>query len=179
MGGDFLEVKNGARKTVRVYEDGTVLFRADAGPDFLGWGRDEVTFPKSPQLHPLAAIEVTTLFVHFYTLLTARFEHPLGDIRFVLKLADTKVGDNFMHIVPFALTTLGWRLQDEEYSLKESTVEKEVIVPGSEVASDPDRAAYRLVERLFLFFGVPVDKIPYVVQTEGVKRVDVERIKKA
>lgn len=179
VGGEFLEVKNGARKTVRVYEDGTLLFRADAGPDFLGWGRDEITFPKSPQLHPLAAIEATTLFVHFYALLTTHFERPLKDVRFVLKLADAKVGDNFMHIVPYALNTIGWRFQDDTYSLKEPTVEKEVIVPGGEVANDPNRAAYRLVERLFLFFGVPVDKIPYVAETEGVKRVDVERIKKA
>src|SRR4051812_2011724 len=69
VGGEYLEVKNGPRKTIRVFEDGTVLLRADAGPDFLGWGRDEITFPKSPQLHSLAAIEVTTLFVHFYATL--------------------------------------------------------------------------------------------------------------
>lgn len=178
VGGEFLEVKNGPRKTVRIYEDGTLLLRADAGPDFLGWGRDEVTFPESPRLHPLAAVEITTLFVHFYATLIPHFARPLSDIRFVVKLTDGKIGNRFMHIVPYPLNTIGWTFQEDKFSLRDETVEKEVVIAATEVEQDPNRAAYRLVERLFLFFGVPIDKIPYVVETEAVKRVDVERIKK-
>ena len=111
VGGEFLEVKNGPRKTIRIFEDGTLLFRGDAGPDFLGWGRDEVTFPESPQLHSLAAIEVTTLFLYFYATLIPHFERPVSDIRFVLKLTDAKIGEKFMHIVPYPVNSVRWHFR--------------------------------------------------------------------
>src|SRR2546425_9877749 len=42
--GEYLEVSNGDRKRIQLYEDGTLLAKASAGPDFLAWGRDSPDF---------------------------------------------------------------------------------------------------------------------------------------
>src|SRR5205085_1031727 len=97
VGGEYLEVMNGPRKVIRLYEDGTLLFKADAGPAFLGWGRDEDDYAKKPRLHSLAAIEVTTSFVHFYARLLPYFDQPVTDINFHLQIIDAKVGENYLY----------------------------------------------------------------------------------
>src|SRR3989338_3680779 len=40
VNGEYWQVNNGDRKIIRVYRDGKIFAKVDAGPDFLGWGID-------------------------------------------------------------------------------------------------------------------------------------------
>jgi len=62
--GEYLEVKSGERKLIRLYEDGSLIVRAGAGADFLGWGRGDAEFGQKPRLNPVAVIEFTYNFAN-------------------------------------------------------------------------------------------------------------------
>ena len=49
--GKCWEVKNGDRKTVRIYRDGSLVAVAYADDSFLGWGSNHEDFLKFPQLN--------------------------------------------------------------------------------------------------------------------------------
>src|SRR2546426_470349 len=63
--GEYLEVRNGDRKVVDLYETGVLLVRAAATDDLLAWGSAE-SHPDTLRLNPLAVIEFTYSFVELY-----------------------------------------------------------------------------------------------------------------
>jgi hypothetical protein len=176
VGGEYLEVASGSEKVIHLYEDGTLLFRAEAD-SFLAWPLDPDKFKQRPRLNTLGIIEVTAAFVHFYRRLLPRLERDPGRVRFRIEMVDASVEGKKLYVVPYPVLSLGWQWDDEKYPIAEDHRRKDEEATTSEVQQDPDHVAYRLVERLFLFFGVPSDKIPYAKQEE-LKRIDVASFSK-
>lgn len=61
--GEYLQVKNGIRKILRVYRDGQILFAGDE--EFIGWAVNKNQEDKAFSINALAASEVITNFVRF------------------------------------------------------------------------------------------------------------------
>jgi len=173
VGGQYLEVASGSEKLIHLYEDGTLLLKA-AADSFLAWPLDPEEFKQRPRLNTLGIIELTAAFVHFYKRLIPRLQRDPGRVRFRIEMVDASVEGKKLYVVPYPVRSFGWQSQwdDEKYPIAEDHMRKDVEATTNEVQQDPDHVAYRLVERLFLFFGVPIDMIPYVKQEE-VKRIDV------
>jgi hypothetical protein len=171
VGGEHLEVASGSEKVIHLYEDGTLLFRA-AADSFLAWPLDSEKFKERPRLNTLGIIEVTAAFVHFYKRLLPRLERDPGRVRFRVEMMNASAEGKKLYVVPYPVLSWGWQWDDEKYPIAEEDMRKDVEAPTSEIQQDPDHVAYRLVERLFFFFGVPIDKIPYVKEEE-VKRIDI------
>jgi hypothetical protein len=176
--GEFLEVNNGNRKTIRLYEDGTLLARVSADSTFLGWGQNESQFIQYPRANPVAAIEFITAFVHFYRKLLPRLASPPEAVAFHIELVNGKVNGQYLYTIPGELNSIAWTFNDNEYRLTAENPSRDIEVPSSSVLEQPNRAAYLLIERFFLFFGVPTDKIPYTGDDGGQKVVDLEKIKR-
>lgn len=173
--GEYLELRNGPRKTLRLYEDGTFLVQGQINTDFLGWAAEE--FERNPRVHSLAIIEFTTAFVHLYRRILPFLEHEPREIRFHIEIVNGKIGDQFLYLMPFPVNSLRWMIGDDRYSLTNENPKRDEIIRIEDLRDDPDHVAFQLTERLFLFFGVAGNQIPYTVEKEGVRRIDVERIK--
>lgn len=145
----------------------------DAG--FLGWGRDD-EFASKPRIHALAAVEFTASVISLYKKLIVFLQPKPEKLAVHLRIANGKVGDRLLEVLPYRLNTLSWALGEDSYSLTKAHAESDVAVSTADILNDPSKVAFEVVERLFLLFGVPSDRIPYVVESEGVRRIDIDSI---
>lgn len=174
--GKCWEVKNGDRKTVRIYRDGSLVAIAYADDSFLGWGSNHEDFLKFPQLNSLAVIEYIYEFVELYKKM---LEHipQIKQISFKvgIKNADKWEGKK-LYLKPKEVTDLWYKADFDNDSTTPLTTDfyEEVRV---NVDYDSKYVAYRLVSEFFVHFGIPPDKIPYTKKDDkGIGFVNIERI---
>jgi len=178
VNGEYLEVKNGDRKTIRVYEDGTLLARVNADSSFLGWGQSAADFAKRPRLNPLAAIELVASFVHLYARLIPYLDRQPDEICLHVELTDAKVEERYLYTTAGELHSIAWIFDDDKRALTSGHAEKDVSLQTSDTLEDTNYAAFKVVERLFLLFGVAPNDIPYTTELKGRRRIDVDRFPK-
>jgi hypothetical protein len=176
--GEFLEIMDGTRKAIRVYEDGSLVVRASVDPNFLAWG--SLDNPTRPQvyMHALASIEFTTAVVYLYKEVVMRLDPQPSELTCSIQLRNTKTDGELLHVVPYKLNSYGWVFRNDAGAVDGENVEKAFTLKTAELLSDPDAAAFRLVERLFLFFGIGPDRVPYALGEADVRRIDVSEIQK-
>lgn len=173
--GEFLEVRNGERKLIHLYEDGTLILFAAADETFLGWGPRDLPFNQDTRLNVLAITELTYNFIDFYTRLIKFFNSAPKEISFRMKLKDAFLDDlHKLYIVPQELDTIVY----SKYKAKVPEVEEIIFVKCEELLNSPQHIAYRLIKKMYFLFGVPENKIPYTLKDKEDRRViDVEKIK--
>jgi hypothetical protein len=66
---------------------------------------------------------------------------------------------------------------DHRYAAPEPSMIRDIEVNTAELAARPEVAAYLLLEKIYVWFGIPTDKIPYVASDRGTKIVDTQMIK--
>lgn len=173
--GKCVELNNGDRKKLRLYEDGTFAVTGAIDSNFLAWG--DRTPEEAVRIHALAIIEFTTAFVYLYQRLMPYLENAPANLAFHVEITSGKVNNQYLRIVPYAINTYGFMFRDDAGFLTEENPTHTGIITANDVLTDPDRAAYEIVRRLFLFFSIAENKIPYTVDKDGVRRIDVGKIK--
>jgi hypothetical protein len=176
--GKCWEARNGERKTLRVYLDGSVLFHAAADWTFLGWGKDPEEYLNKPRLNSVAIVEVIASFTQFLANLIPHFEAVPELLQFVAKIENGRVGTGFLYVVAGTVRSPEYRSESEPYPLSTASIETSVQVEVSELRHDPSYAAYALLERLLAEFSMPSNRIPYIAADSRGRRVDVEAIKR-
>lgn len=169
--GEYWGVANGDRKTFHLYEDGTFLSTVLADQEFLGWGRRGKDFEESPHLNPLALIEFTTCYVYFYAAVLERFETLPKSISFHIEMRNAKTGQAKLFMTPYGLNSGAWQFRSPQYEISKENVSKSIDVESAEVIQDRDAVAYRIVEKVYLFFSIPTNEIPYT-KGQAPKRID-------
>jgi hypothetical protein len=171
--GEYLEVSNGDRKLLNLYEDGTFIAKAAADESFLGWGtQGDAEFAASPRLNPLAVIEFTYSFVDLYARLVREMDPRPTAVQLLIQLKDawfTENNSSKLYLTPYGVDSYSWRFNDERHEAPEADMIREIDVSADDLA-DAGAVAYRLVERLYTWFGLSVDKIPYA-SSRGNRRV--------
>lgn len=176
--GEYLEVAAGDRKRIQLYEDGTLIVRIPADSEFLGWGRSEQEFAKRPRLNPLALIEVTYNFVDLYRRIIAHAKPTPPEHILRASLRNAAIEENKLYLNPYGVDTWAYELDDHRYPAPDESMDRDIPVPNNVLANEPARAAYLLVEKIYLWFGVPTNEIPYVIEANATKSLDVEKIKR-
>lgn len=177
--GEYWEVRNGDRKYLNLYEDGTFIFRASAGSDFLGWPRKEKEFNEHPRLNPMGLIEVTYNFVNFYAKLVPRFVVQPTKIKFMVEIKNAFLEKTKIYLLPYGLNAYGWLFDSERYPAPENNMKRECEIDTDVITSSVAYIAYRIVENVYLWFGLEPLKIPYTLSdAKGQKYIDIEQIKK-
>lgn len=178
--GDYFEIVNGERKKIHLYENGVLILMADANQNFLGWGRDPEKFKKSPRLNPVALIEITYNFINFYKKVFDYFENTPSKIKLVARIVNAKLdNDNSLYLNPYGIGTYEWEFDDERYFAPAEEMEKEIECDASDLLLKPEKYTYLLIEKLYAWFGMTIDKIPLIINDEkNNKSIDVEKIKK-
>ena len=175
--GEYLELNNGARNRIRLYEDGTLVVREAIDSWFLGWGKIDDKFPDDPQVHALAIIEFTAAAVHLYGRILPFLAKNPEQLAFHIEINGGKVGEKCMYVVPFKVSTVGWTFSENQSALTKGNPKFDGVVSADDLEKDPDRFGFEILQRLFLFFSVPANKIPYTNETDGIRRIDIAEIR--
>ncbi len=178
VSGEYLEASTQEDKVVRLYEDGTLLVRI-AADSYLAWPAGAGEFHQKPKLNTLGLVEVTTAFVYFYARLLRKFETAPQSIKFQIEFRDAEVAGGRLYVIPFPVLSIGWQHEFEhnKHPISERNLKREIAIPATQLRDNRDLVAYYLVEKVFLFFGVPSNELPYVTQ-EKPRRVDVASFSK-
>ncbi len=177
--GKCWEVKNGDRKTIRLYKTGALIAIAYADDSFLGWGRDHDKFIQFPQLNSLAVIEYLYEFVELYKKLLEHFP-KLNKVRFEIGLRNIdKWEGNKLYLKPVEVNSLFYFSEkdfEEKGSVSKDFLER-IDIDLKEGIYNSKYIAYKLVSEFFLQFGISPDKIPYTKKDDsGIWYVDLEKI---
>jgi len=177
--GEYLEVKDG-RKLIRLYEDGTIILRALADNNYLGWGQFEEQFKKFPRLNSIALIELTYNFIDFYGRLSGHFESNPEKIRIRCELRNAFLTDSAKLILaPGPVGSVGYEGGFFKKEAPENNMSKQIDSELADIQNSPAYVVYELIKELYLWFGYTTDKIPYTSEDEqGKKFIDMKQITK-
>ncbi len=172
--GQFVRVQSGDRKTIDLYNDGTLIFTGLADERFLAHAsRDGL------RINSIALIELVYNFISFYREvindLTIKPSIISVEFRFLNMHLDGK--KTYLIEGPIdALFADGKReaFQDN-YSLETPIDFNVKDFEGGKTAE----IAYKVVEKIYLWFGIPLDKrnIPYTKTENSVVSIDIEQIR--
>lgn len=174
---DSLELRWDERKILRLYQDGTLIFRVRGDSDFLGWGVEPHAFPALPKLDPLVVVEVNTSFVHRYRAVVDLLKHPVERAFFHLSLHDfTQNGMRLFLTKYFSKGQVDWGAATR-YEVQMDPADKRLEVPVTDLMDTPNAVAYDVVAAFTSMFDMPQEEIP-LVNREGVRpEIDLAAIK--
>lgn len=174
--GQCWEVRNGDRKTIRLYRDGSFVAITYADNTFLGWGQSDEDFLKHPRLNTLAVIEYVYEFVELYKNILIHMPQ-VKVIRFDIRIKNSKVDNQSMFLIPR-------KINDPFYSASfdggtiSGDFDTTIISPTeADNQYESKYIAYKILSEVFNRFGIASDKIPYTKKdNEGISYIDVEQI---
>jgi len=176
--GKSWEVKNGDRKTVRLYRDGSLIAVAYADDSFLGWGQDHDKFLQFPQLNSLAIVEYIYEFVELYKKMVRNLP-KLKKIKFKVGIKNASIWEGKkLYLQPYEVGNIFYRsLGDSTTTPVANDFYGDIEVTILDEIYDSKYVAYRLLSEFFIHFGISSDKIPYTKKNDnGVGYIDVEKI---
>lgn len=173
------EVKNGERKTIRIYRDGTLIAIGYADDSFLAWGGNHEDFIQFPLLNSLAIVEYTYEFVELYRLM---LEHMPKINKIIFKIGIKKIQEFESKKIFFKPTEVSDPWYQTRYDIRELTPVTIDFYDSIDIditsKYDSKQIAYILLSELLIHFNIPTDKIPYTLKdNDGIGYVDADRIK--
>ena len=175
---DSLELRWDDRKVLRLYQDGTLIFRARADHDFLGWGVEPHAFEKFARLNPFTVVEVNTSFVYLYRSVFEHLKNPADTVYFQLSLRDSAWKHGRLFLTKYSSGPIVDWVSETRWEVQTDPAEEEVSVSGEDLVSAPNRVAYRIVRTFTSMFDLPEGKIPFVKSVGGEHEIDLDAIRK-
>jgi hypothetical protein len=178
--GIWIEVNNGERKKIQLTKDGFLIMAAYADDTFLGWGKDPDEFLQNPQINTLALIEVTFNFVEFYREFLSKLEDKPNSVKFSWDLKNLFLSSGSKcYLTPHEVNSPWYRSVDDAKKApnaqKNWSYEHKIDAGGG--IYDSELVAYKIIEEMFLWFGIHPEKIPYTKVVDGTRLIDTGKIK--
>jgi len=168
--GEFIRVTNGNRKVIDLYRDGTFIFVGAANESFLAWGRGP-----NQKVHPLAVTECIYSFVNFYGLVLEDFMIPQNKVFIRVDYRNLHIENNKTYLVPYEIQNNWYSLDHERKDAPDNDWKK--TKSFSTESFDLAAVSYEILREIYFWFGFEEEKIPYTLEEDGEKKVDIERIK--
>lgn len=173
LGPDNSVEVGGGRQLLRLYQDGTLLFRVPADDDFLAWAESD--FQQFPRLNPVAVVEVHAAFIHLYQKVLERLKSPPRVITTHLSLTNATIGDQRLFLTQYFSPGSTDKYGAKKYLLQMDPSEDEVDLSPEEVYNHPNRAAFRILAKFAGFFDMPEEEIPFCRAGDG-REIDIAAI---
>jgi hypothetical protein len=157
--GQLRRAVNTGYKILDLWRDGTLIFVATGGAEFLCWGKQTRAGGRL-RINPLVLIESTYLFAE---LARKVFEHAQPhpeEIKYRLQLQNMTVNSEPCVLIPGPLGAFQWEFGTNIHTAPDSSV----TITGQDSDPHPGAVAFKLVAELYTWFGLEHDQIPY---TEG------------
>ena len=175
--GEYLEIVLGDWKTIQLYEDGMLLAKVKADGEFLAWGTRD-NFEQQPRLNPLALVEFTYSFVEVFSRVLEHAEPQPAECVLQVNIQNAVREGGPLYLNPYGLGTIRHLIDDIKHAAPEDAGQVQVQLGSAVVRGNVPRAAYQFVEKIYLWFGVPLEKIPYTVGAGDEKAIDVETLRR-
>lgn len=172
-----LEVGWPDRKLLRLHQDGTLLFRAAADQEFLGWGQEPDEFGQFPRLNPVAVVEVHTSFVHLYRTVVEQLKETPAHVDFRVEIHNGTWEGGRLFLTKYYERRIALVGNPKRYMLQEDPATAEFSATAEEVLGNPNRTAFRLVSTFTSLFDMPVDEIPFTIEGAAGPEIDLNQIK--
>lgn len=165
--GELLRIR-GFRKILDLFRDGTFVFACVASNEFLAWTS------AIEKLHPIALVEIMYNFCAFYRIVGAELNPPPKNLGFRVAMRDlhksgirTKLGPGTVNSIGQIMPDYLREAPDDLFSLEKK------IVPTD---YDPEALAFELLREVYLWFGLPEDKVPYVRMRDDRRVIDLDAL---
>jgi hypothetical protein len=177
--GEYLEIKSAERKLLRLYEDGSFIVRVSAGEDFLSWGQNEEGFRRSPRLNPLAIVEFTLNFVRLCAELVGYLHQVPEAVELKVEIRNAFLKEAKLYLNPYSIVHQQFAFNIDPHNAPEPSMHREIRVSTQDLRSWPAASAFSLVEKIYTWFGLAPNQVPYVSNKDGIRFIDEELIKNA
>lgn len=177
--GEYLEI-GGERRLIHLYEDGTLIFRVSADHKLLGWPRRKEEFKKLPRINSLALIEITLNFVNFYKTIVSNFDKEVNKIQFRAEFRNIFLENNKrLYLLPYSIKHAEWDDEDRKKCAPENNMKQEIIIDTEHIKEKYQHVTYEIIKKIYLWFSLSEDEIPYSSQDKNDKKyIDENLIKK-
>lgn len=177
--GEYLEIVLGDVKTIQLFDDGMLLAKVKADEDFLAWGsRSGEGFEMRPRLNPLALVEFTYSFVDVFRHVIEYADPPPVVCALQVNIQNAIRQSGPIYLNPYGLETVAHALDQKRYPAPEDSGKVELELGAASIRDNQARAAYQLVEKIYLWFGVPTEQIPYTTGVGEAKVLDVGTLRR-
>ena len=158
-------------KLLELWRDGCIIFVAD-GAEFLC--RDIDDSRKTPmKINTLVLAESTFLFCELAKKVFLEAMRAPRRVTFLIEFRNLKVNGKNPALIPSEVIGLPWpgtEVHEAEYGSERFTIE-------ADMATDPDITAFELVSEIYSWFNVERENVPYATEKNGIRRIDVDRIR--
>lgn len=175
--GEYWEATSGDRKRVRLYQDGTLIFRARADSAFLGWGQDPHDFANVPALNPVAVVESHASFCSVYGLILQHLAETPESVRIDLSFSNATIGSKRLFLTRYYPQGVSSVLDPKPYYIHDVNASDSLVAPLREVRESPFSVAYQLLVRFYKLFDAEPDLIPLTSGTGSQGSVNLEALK--
>jgi Arc/MetJ-type ribon-helix-helix transcriptional regulator len=158
IAGNYLEVKNGERKLLRLYRDGQHTF--SAGMDFFGHGvnRDREVLSN---FNLLSIAELITNFVSFSRAMSENLEKSSTSSIFTIIVSNPQPERHTDNKKALRLSAYDGMFTDDAGELNLEWAERNIVIKVDDNLSI-ERVAYLIYSEFCYFFGVRSDELWYV-----------------
>lgn len=174
--GQLVRVQNGDRKTIDLYNDGTLIFTGLADEKFLAHASKD-----GFRINSTGLIELVYNFISFYQEVINDLSIKPNTISVEFRFLNMHLDNEKNYLIEGPINALFLSPHKHEAPTNNYSLESPI---DFKVENFEERKtgeiAYRIVEKIYLWFGVPLDigNIPYVKIENSVKSIDIEQIKK-
>jgi hypothetical protein len=172
---DHWEVRNGDRKLLELYQDGTLLFRVRADEAFLGWGGQNLGV--RGWINPVAAVESHASFVHLYRGLIPHLAREPQTVRFSLVLRDAVQGNIRLFLTPYYSLGIENVHEPRRYYVHSADASSELVSSPSAIDDTPNLVAYQLLKHFYELFDAEPSLIPFVTTSPQPIQIDLAAIR--
>ncbi len=176
--GQFVRVQNGDRKTIDLYQDGTLIFSGLADEKFLAHASEN-----GLRINSIALIELVYNFISFYREIINDLTIKPNTISVEFRFLNMHLDSKKSYLNPGSIKYFNFMFNHNKH-----------FAPQNEYISEPISfdikdfemnkigiIAYEVVKKIYLWFGVSLDEgnIPYVKIENSIASIDVEEIRKS
>ncbi len=168
--GMFCRVTGGRRKVIDLYKNGVLILALRADESFLCWGLRDLIF------NPVALIESIYNFVQLYECVIIDMSKKPNKVTFRIDLRNLHLDSKKNKLAEGDLENIKCIFGDE---IKVAPEDNWSDILEVELENfDLPKVAYNLTEMIYLSFEHDLESIPYTKETDDMKSIDVEQIKR-
>ena len=162
-------------KALELWLDGTLIFVARGDHDFLCWGK---ATKNSGQLiiNQLAMIESTYLFVELSKHIYNKTSGSVEEIVYYWGLHNAAKGDHPLRLIPGPINTFDWKFGDNAHWAPDRDI---LLTIEAKKDAPTGLVAYQILAKVYNWFSIESDRVPYVEEIDGQLMISPEKIKDA
>jgi len=171
--GELRRAAYDGHKSLELWLDGTLIFVARGDQDFLCWGSASKNSGRLI-INQLAMIESTYIFVELSKKVYDYANTDISGVVYYLGLYNASKGGHLIGLIPGPIDTLNWKFGDNAHPAPDAsgllTIDADKDLPTGIIAQ-------RIMAKVYNWFSIDTDRIPYVEEVDGQKAISPEKIK--